>query len=35
MTVKQSEIKLNSTTTAKPKAAAPVVEELEEAIPIK
>lgn len=35
MTVKQSEIKLNSTTTAKPKAAEPAVEELEEAIPIE
>lgn len=34
MTVKQSEIRLNSTSTPKPKAAAPAVEELEEAIPI-
>lgn len=35
MTVKQSEIKLNSTTTAKLKPAEPAVEELEEAIPIE
>lgn len=35
MTVKQSEIKLNSTSTAKTKAKAPAVEELEEAIPVE
>lgn len=35
MTVKQSEIKLNSTTPAKPKTSVPAVEELEEAIPMQ